>query len=53
MSKAAEQLDENNALKEECASLQSAVGRPESDEAGGLSLGLERRWISWTSNRPD
>ena len=44
MSEAAERLDENNALKEECASLQTAVGRLESDEAGSLQriLNLER-----------
>ena len=44
MSEAAEQCDENNALKKECASLQSAVDRLESDEAGSPQriLGLER-----------
>ena len=44
MSEAAEQHDENNALKEECASLRSFVKSLESDEAGSLQriLGLER-----------
>ena len=44
MSEVAEQLDESNALKKECASLRSAVDRLESDEAGSLQriLGLER-----------
>ena len=44
MSEAAEQLDENNASKKECASLRSAVDRLESDEVGSLQriLGLER-----------
>ena len=44
MSKAAGQLVKNNALKKECASLQSAAGRLESDEAGSLQRipGLER-----------
>ena len=44
MSEAAEQLDESNALKKECALLRSAVDRPESDEAGSLQrlLGLVR-----------
>ena len=44
MSEAAEQHDENNAMKEECASLRSSVKSLESDEAGSLQriLGLER-----------
>ena len=44
MNEAAEQLDENNSLKKECASLQSAINELESDEAGSLQriLGLER-----------
>ena len=44
MSEAAEQHGENNALKEECASLRSFVKDLESDEAGSLQriMGLER-----------
>ena len=44
MNEAAEQHDENQALKEECASLRSSVKHLEPDEAGSLQriLGLER-----------
>ena len=36
MNEAAEQHDENQALKEECASLRPSVKDLESDEAGSL-----------------
>ena len=43
VSEAAEQYDENRALREECASLRSSVKDLEFDEAGSLQriLGLE------------
>ena len=53
MSEAAEQLDESNALKKECASLPSAIDRLESDKAGSLQriLGLVESQVAHVHGR--
>ena len=49
MNEAAEQLDENNALKKECASLQSSVDRQESGEAGSLEIRRAKSPLTFSS----